>query len=115
MHCRLLKFLDLNISLFGFRPGRSCEHALFNEQNSLPEHRIVFLLLPRPSEWQSMIFCLEKEHYGTRGLSLKWIESNLERRTRFVAVNGSTSTPSEIWSTSRKPTRPFAIHSLYII
>ena len=36
MHCRLLKFLESNNSLFemqyGFRPGRSCEHVLLNAQ-----------------------------------------------------------------------------------
>ncbi len=37
MHRRILNFLESNSSLFemqyGFRPGRSCEHALLNAQN----------------------------------------------------------------------------------
>ena len=52
MHVRILKFLDSNNSLFemqyGFRPGRSCEHALLNAQNSLLESlskRQISLLL----------------------------------------------------------------------
>ena len=39
MHNRILDFLEYNSSLcetqYGFRPGRSCEHALLNAQNSL--------------------------------------------------------------------------------
>ena len=53
MHCRILKFLDSNNSLYemqyGFRPGRSCEHALLNAQNtlleSLSKRQISLLLL----------------------------------------------------------------------
>ena len=39
MHHRLLTFLEMNNSLhemkYGFRVGRSCEHALLTAQNSL--------------------------------------------------------------------------------
>ena len=53
MHKRVLDFLDSNGSLFemqyGFRPGRSCEHALLNAQNtilnSLSKNQICLLLL----------------------------------------------------------------------
>ncbi len=53
MHTRILDFLDSNDSLFesqyGFRPGRSCEHALLNAQNvilnSLSKNEVAMLLL----------------------------------------------------------------------
>ena len=53
MYCRILKFLESNSSLFemqyGFRPGRSCEHALLNAQNclleSLSKRQVSLLLL----------------------------------------------------------------------
>ena len=52
MHTRILNFLEKNNSLYedqyGFRPGRSCEHALLNAQNSLLESlnkRQISLLL----------------------------------------------------------------------
>ena len=39
MHNRILNLLDSNDSLvemqYGFRPGRSCEYALLNTQNTL--------------------------------------------------------------------------------
>ena len=53
MHCRILEFLESNNSLYdmqyGFRPGRSCENALLNAQNTLLEllskQQISLLLL----------------------------------------------------------------------
>ena len=53
MHGRLLEHLERNDSLFelqyGFRPGRSCEHALLNAQNtilnSLNKKQVALLLL----------------------------------------------------------------------
>ena len=52
MHSRLLEFLEKNNCLFddqyGFRPGRSCEHALLSAQNtilhSLNKNQISLLL-----------------------------------------------------------------------
>ena len=53
MHARILNFLEQNESLYenqyGFRPGRSCEHALLNAQNyildSLNKRQVSLLLL----------------------------------------------------------------------
>ena len=53
MHTRIMDFLETNGSLhdmqYGFRPGRSCEHALLKAQNnilhSLNRNKVSLLLL----------------------------------------------------------------------
>ena len=108
MHCRILKFLESNSSLFdmqyGFRPGRSCEHALLNAQNtlleSLSKRQISLLLLIDFSKAFDMVehsVLLKKlEHYGIRGVALKWMHSYLSNRKQFVSVNGKNSTMQNI-------------------
>ena len=83
MYCRILKFLESNNSLFemqyGFRPGRTCEHALLNAQNSflksLSKHQISLLLLIDFSKAFDMvehsILIKKLEHYGIRGVETK--------------------------------------------
>ena len=82
MHCRILKFLESNNSLYemqyGFRPGRSCEHAILNAQNilleSLSKRQVSLLLLIDFSKAFDMVehtILLKKlEHYGIRGMAL---------------------------------------------
>ena len=108
MHYRILKFLESNNSLcetqYGFRPARSCEHALLNAQNtlldSLSKRQISLLLLIDFSKAFDMVehsILLKKlEHYGIRGVALKWMESYLSNRKQFVTVNGSNSTTETI-------------------
>ena len=108
MHCRILKFLESNGSLselqYGFRPGRSCEHALLNAQNSLLEslskRQVSLLLLIDFSKAFDMVehsILLKKlEHYGIRGVTLKWMESYLNDRKQYVSVNGSCSSVHNI-------------------
>ena len=103
MHCRILKFLESNNSLFemqyGFRPGRSCEHALLNAQNSLLEslskRQISLLLLIDFSKAFDMvehsILIKKLEHYGIRGVAIKWMQSYLSGRKQFVSINGKNS------------------------
>ena len=103
MHNRILKFLEGNNSLYetqyGFRPGRSCEHALLNAQNSILEslnkRQISLLLLIDFSKAFDMVehsILLKKlEHYGIRGPALSWIKSYLSNRKQYVSVNGSDS------------------------
>ena len=103
MHKRVLKFLDENNSLFenqyGFRPGRSCEHALLNAQStilhSLSKNKIALLLLLDFSKAFDVLdhctLLTKLEHYGIRGIALRWFESYLNDRKQFVTINGTKS------------------------
>lgn len=82
MHNRIIDFLDTNGSLFesqyGFRPGRSCEHALLDAQNiilnSLSKNEVAMLLLIDFSKAFDLVdhkILLNKlNHYGIRGAYL---------------------------------------------
>ena len=108
MHCRILKFLESNNSLYemqyGFRPGRSCEHAILNAQNilleSLSKRQVSLLLLIDFSKAFDMVehtILLKKlEHYGIRGMALKWMESYLNGRKQYVTVSGHNSTTRDM-------------------
>ena len=103
MHSRIINFLDSNNSLYdmqyGFRSGRSCEHALLKAQHilleSLSKKQISLLLLIDFSKAFDMVehtILLRKlEHYGIRGLALKWMHSYLKNRSQFVRLSGENS------------------------
>ena len=103
MHERLVNFMQSNNSLyemqFGFRSGRSCEHALLTAQNLLLENlskkKISLLLLIDFSKAFDMVdhsILLSKlQHYGVRGKALDWFASYLNNRQQFVSVNGKDS------------------------
>ena len=79
MYTRIMLFLESNNSLYegqyGFRSGRSCEHAILNAQNllleSLSKQQVSLLLLIDFSKAFDMVehsILIEKlEHYGIRG------------------------------------------------
>ena len=104
MHRRIVDFMDTNNSLFdmqyGFRSGRSCEHALLKAQSllldSLSKKEISLLLLIDFSKAFDMVehtILLKKlEHYGIRGSALEWLKSYLGDREQFVTVAGKDST-----------------------
>ena len=108
MHTRILNFLESNNSLFdmqyGFRPGRSCEHALLNAQNrlleSLNNRQISVLLLCDFSKAFDMVdhaVLLKKlYHYGIRGTALNWLTSYLSDRKQYVSVKNSDSSTGHI-------------------
>ena len=112
MHHRLLDFLNANGSLFenqyGFRPGRSCEHAILNSQNkflhSLNKHQISLLLLIDFSKAFDMVdhqILLHKlYHYGVKGTALQWFRSYLHNRQQFVTIDGIDSCILSIWNTA---------------
>ena len=103
MHKRLSNFLESNNSIYenqyGFRSGRSCEHALLNAQNllleSLSKRQVSLLLLIDFSKAFDLvehdILFNKLEHYGIRGPALKWLKSYLSNRKQFVSINGSES------------------------
>ena len=104
MHNRLSNFLESNNSIYesqyGFRSGRSCEHALLNAQNllleSLSKRQVSILLLIDFSKAFDLVeheILLKKlEHYGIRGPAYKWLESYLSNRKQYVSINGAEST-----------------------
>ena len=108
MHCRVLSFLESNNSLhemqYGFRPGRSCEHALLTAQNAiqnaLTRKQVTLLLLIDFSKAFDLVdhkILLGKlKHYGIRGPAYTWFESYLENRQQFVTINGKDSSTSPL-------------------
>ena len=104
MHKRITNFLESNGTLFeyqyGFRMGRSCEHALLMAQNellsSLNKKQISLLLLIDFSKAFDMVdhnILLSKlNHYGIRGNAYKWLKSYLNHRNQYVSINGKNST-----------------------
>ena len=96
MHIRIVNFLESKNSIYenqyGFRPGRCCEHALLNAQNSildsLTKRNISLLLFIDFSKAFDMVeheILLKKlEHYGIRGIALSWLKSYLSDRKQFV-------------------------------
>ena len=103
MHNRIVSFMDKNDKLhemqYGFRAGRSCEHALLTAKNilldSLNRKQISLLLSIDFSKAFDLVehdILLKKlYHYGIRGNALKWIQSYLYSREQFVTVNGHDS------------------------
>ena len=103
MHRRITEFMEANSSIFdmqyGFRSGRSCEHALLKAQSvlldSLGKNEVSLLLLIDFSKAFDMVdhtILLEKlAHYGIRGVAHDWLKSYLTDRQQFVSVNGSNS------------------------
>ena len=108
MHHRLITFLGKNNSLhelqYGFRAGRSCEHALLTAQNSLlhslNKNKISLLLLIDFSKAFDMvdhnILLYKLQHYGIRGKTLKWLKSYLHERKQYVSINGTNSSSRSI-------------------
>ena len=108
MHNRITNFMESNQSLYemqyGFRKGRSCEHALLTAQsailNSLNRKEIALLLLIDFSKAFDMVehgILLNKlDHYGIRGIAHDWLKSYLSNRDQFVNINGTNSTKKSL-------------------
>ncbi len=103
MHKRVYDFLQQNGSLnehqYGFRKGRSCEHALLVAQNellsALNKKQIAMLLLIDFSKAFDMVnhdILLHKlNNYGIRGIANEWFKSYLKNRYQYVCIDGKFS------------------------
>ena len=108
MHNRVINFLDkysiLCENQYGFRPGRSCEHALLNAKdtilNSMSKKQVTLLLLIDFSKAFDLVdhsILLRKlDHYGIRGQALNWFKSYLTNRKQFVSIGSSKSSTNQI-------------------
>ena len=89
---------------FGFRSGHSTDHALISLTErikcTLDSNRIgcgIFIDLQKAFDTVNHQILLQKlNHYGVRGIALKWFESYLTDRQQFVSVNGYSSNPGKI-------------------
>ena len=103
MYRRVHDFLILNNTLhenqYGFRQGRSCEHALLVAQNeilsSLGKKEISMLLLIDFSKAFDTVYheiLLRKLYfYGIRGIAHSWFKSYLSGRKQYVSLNNKNS------------------------
>ena len=103
MHARTFDFLTKQKVLYqhqyGFRKSHCCEHAILMAQNSildsLNNKHIAMLLLIDFSKAFDMVdhkILLQKlEHYGIRGVALKWFKSYLTERNQHVKISGMVS------------------------
>ena len=108
MHFRLVGFLEENNALhdmqYGFRSGRSCEHALLAAQNeilaTLTKKQTALLLLIDFSKAFDMVdhdILLDKlHHYGIRGIAHTWFKSYLTDRKQYVNIDGHKSTTKQL-------------------
>ena len=71
---------------YGFRPGRSCEHAFLNSQNKIlgPLNKKEVALLLLIDFWKAFdmidheILLKKLYNYGIRGIGHKWFKSYLK-------------------------------------
>ena len=108
MHSRVYDFLEQNKSLydmqFGFRPRRSCEHALLVAKNeilsALNKKQTALLLLVDYSKAFDLVdhdILLHKLwHYGIRGKAHDWFRSYLSNRRQFVSIEDKISNTNGI-------------------
>ena len=103
MHKNLYEFLELNNILyanqFGFRKKNSTAHALMEITERIKESIDnsnygcgIFIDLRKAFDTVNHKILLTKlEHYGVRGVLLKWFESYLSNRKQYVFYNGMAS------------------------
>ena len=103
MHKRLYNFLEVNDILhplqFGFRKKHSTQHTLISMTETIKKsidngkfECAIFIDLKKAFDTVNHTILLKKlEHYGIRGIPLKWFESYLLNRKQYVSINGYSS------------------------
>ena len=103
MHKRLYNFLEVNDIFhplqFGFRKKHSTQHTLISMtetiKKSIDNGKFgcgSFIDLNKAFNTVNHTILLKKlEHYGIRGIPLKWFESYLLNRKQYVSINGYSS------------------------
>ena len=103
MHKRLYNFLEVNdIShplQFGFRKKHSTRHTPISMtetiKKSIDNGKFgcgIFMDLKKAFDTVNYTILLKKlEHYGIRGIPLKWFESYLLNMKQYVSINGYSS------------------------
>ena len=104
MQTRLFNHLQSNgikfhNSQYEFRAGHSSEHAILEAQNKITQaidkKKIALLLLVDFSKAFDMVehdILLRKlEHYGVRGVHLRWFASYLHNRKQYVNIDNASS------------------------
>ena len=103
MHKQLYNFLEVNDILhplqFGFRKKHSTQHTLISMtetiKKSIDNGKFgcgIFIDLKKAFDTVNHTILLKKlEHYGIRGIPLKWFESYLLNRKQYVSINGYSS------------------------
>ncbi len=103
MYNRMIKFIDkyniLSSSQYGFRSGRSTNHAILDLVNSVTMHldagdKAAGLFIDISKAFDSLnhrILLKKLSAYGFRGLIYNWFSSYLNNRLQFVDINGNKS------------------------
>ncbi len=103
LHIRLYKYLQknniLNPSQYGFRPKHSTTDAIAELVNKVTKNFEnksytigTFLDLSKAFDTINHDILIHKlEHYGIRGLALKWFQNYLSNRKQYTKVNGTKS------------------------
>ena len=108
VNARLITFLENNNVLFehqyGFRRGYSTKHSLVNLMDQISKcvdnKQVtlgIFLDFAKAFDTIDHDILLQKlQHYGIRGLPLKWFSNYLVNRKQYVFLDGSKSEKEDI-------------------
>ena len=104
---------------FGFQKNYSTEHAIIELSDKITkaidqgEYSIgIFLNLSKAFDTVNHQILLTKlEHYGIRGLCLKWFESYLHGRTQIVKFGAHRS--NKMFLTTRVPQGSILVHYFF--